>query len=76
MLKEYKKEAYDTVQELLSAANLEQGDILVAGCSTSEISAYKIGSHSSVEIGKAVFEGIYEAVKERGYIWQHSAVNI
>ena len=66
MLKEYKKEAYDTVQELLSAANLEQGDILVAGCSTSEISAYKIGSHSSVEIGKAVFEGIYEAVKEQG----------
>ena len=66
MLKEYKKEAYDTVQELLSAANLEEGDILVAGCSTSEISAYKIGSHSSVEIGKAVFEGIYEAVKEQG----------
>ena len=74
MLKEYKKEAYDTVQELLSAANLEQGDILVAGCSTSEISAYKIGSHSSVEIGKAVLEGILE--KEAAVAYGLECVNV
>ena len=53
MLKEYKKEAYDTVQELLSAANLEQGDILVAGCSTSEISAYKIGDRKSTRLNSS-----------------------
>lgn len=66
MLKEYKKEAYDAAQELLSAAKLNPGEILVAGCSTSEIAACKIGSHSSAEIGKAVFEGICEAAKEQG----------
>ncbi len=66
MLEKYKEEAARAAQELLKAAKLNPGEILVAGCSSSEIAAHKIGSYSSAEIGKAVFEGIYEITKKQG----------
>ena len=36
-LEEVKKEAADAVIELLTQAKLEEGDILVVGCSSSEV---------------------------------------
>ncbi len=62
----YREEAKAVVRELLEAANLEQGDLMVVGCSTSEITRHKIGSCSSEEIGKEVFEGIHEELKANG----------
>lgn len=61
-----KKEAKDVVYELLEQAKTEEGDILVVGCSSSEVAGEKIGTFSSVETAQAVFEGIYEATKEKG----------
>lgn len=52
--------------ELLEQAHLEKQDILVVGCSSSEIAAHRIGSYSSAEIGEAVFRTIQEITKERG----------
>lgn len=66
MLEEYKLEAAQAARELLAAAKLKKGDILVAGCSSSEITAHRIGSFSNAEIGIAVFEGIYEVAKAQG----------
>lgn len=66
MLEEYKLEAAQAARELLAAAKLKKGDILVAGCSSSEITAHRIGSFSNEEIGIAVFEGIYEVAKAQG----------
>jgi uncharacterized protein (TIGR01440 family) len=54
--------------ELLSAADAEAGDILVVGCSTSEIIGERIGSAPSEEAGGAVFEGVYPLLMEKG-IW-------
>ena len=34
------------------------------GCSTSEVAGERIGSFSSPELGQALFDGIYQAVKE------------
>lgn len=51
--------------ELLEQAHLEPQDILVVGCSSSEIAAHRIGSYSSVEIGEAVFRTIQEITKEQ-----------
>ena len=45
---------------------MEPEQILVVGCSSSEIASYRIGAHSSEEIGQAVFEVIYEETSARG----------
>ena len=49
--------------EFFEAAGMKRGQILVVGCSSSEIEAHRIGSYSSREIGQAVFEGIYLAAQ-------------
>lgn len=65
-LTQIKEEAGEVVSELLAQAKTEEGDILVVGCSSSEVAGEKIGTFSSVETAQAVFEGIYEAAKEKG----------
>ena len=65
-LEEVKKEAADAVIELLTQAKLEEGDILVVGCSSSEVVGERIGTFSSVETAEAVFDGIYEVTKQKG----------
>jgi len=54
------------VKELLEAAKLESGDILVVGCSSSEVQEQKIGSASSEIIGRCIFESIQSILKPRG----------
>jgi uncharacterized protein (TIGR01440 family) len=50
----------------LDAAKLEEGDIFVVGCSSSEIVGEHIGKGSSIEAAQAVFKGIYPVLRERG----------
>ncbi|MDK2894277.1 MAG: hypothetical protein PWQ98_402 [Moorella sp. (in: firmicutes)] len=47
--------------ELIEVAALKPGQILVAGCSTSEITGQRIGTASSLEIGQAVVAGLLQA---------------
>lgn len=61
-----REEAYAATKELIEAANLKSGDLLVVGCSTSEVSGARIGSSSKPELAQDLFDGIYEAVKEQG----------
>ena len=65
-LDEIKGQAQAILKELMDVAKLQPGDILVVGCSSSEITGYKIGSHSSEEVGKAVFEALHSALKGTG----------
>lgn len=65
-LTQVKGDAKQAALELLEQAKAEEGDILVVGCSSSEVAGEKIGTFSSVETAQAVFEGIYEAVQEKG----------
>lgn len=60
-----KEEAYSITLELIEKADLEEGDLLVVGCSTSEVGGERIGSASQPELADQVFLGIYEAVKEK-----------
>lgn len=53
-------------EELLDAANLKAGQILVVGCSSSEVAAHKIGSFSSAEVGQTIFQAIYECLQPKG----------
>lgn len=54
------------LKELIEKAKLRKGDLLVVGCSSSEIVGSEIGYGSSVEAAKAVFEGLYPTLKEKG----------
>ena len=66
MLSEIEEQARAAVTELLDTAHLQSGEIVVVGCSSSEICWKKIGSASSVETANAVFGAIYPVLKERG----------
>ena len=61
-----KQQTKSAVTELLSVAGLHKGDILVVGCSSSEIVGETIGHGSSIEAAEAVFEAIYPILKEQG----------
>lgn len=62
----FKNQAYAAAEEIIRIAGLKKGQILVVGCSTSEILGSRIGTDSSPETAKEVFEGIYEAAKKHG----------
>lgn len=66
MMIDYKMQAKAAAEELIAAAHLKKGDLMVVGCSTSEIISQKIGTDSAPEIGKAVAEGILEACRTAG----------
>lgn len=64
MYESIKAEAKASAEEIINVAGLKKGQILVIGCSTSEICGSKIGSNSNPEVAVATFEGIYEACNE------------
>ena len=59
------RQARAVIEELIDKAKLKSGDIVVIGCSTSEIIGDKIGTNSSPDTAKIVFEAIYDYVKEK-----------
>ncbi|MGN0243647.1 MAG: TIGR01440 family protein [Lachnospiraceae bacterium] len=68
MLNEIKTQTLSVVTELLEAAHLQKGDLLVVGCSSSEVASYSIGSHSSQEIGEAIFHTIHDELNQHGIL--------
>lgn len=66
MLNEIEGQARAAVTEFLDSVRLKPGNILVVGCSSSEICGKKIGSGSSEETANAVFGAIYPVLKEKG----------
>ena len=61
-----KNECINVIEELCQAAKLKKGDILVVGCSTSEVVGSKIGTNSDPDTAIEIFEGIYSVLKEKG----------
>lgn len=59
-------QAKQATNEVIKEAKLTTGDILVVGCSSSEIIGETIGQASSIDAAQAVFEGIYDALKANG----------
>ena len=64
-LDEVKKQTKSVFDELFEQAKLEEGDILVVGCSSSEIASHKIGSYSSAEVGEAVAQTLLDCCREK-----------
>lgn len=64
MLEEVRKQTENALRELISAAKLEEGDIVVIGCSSSEVLSEKIGTASSEEVGKVIFETAKKVLRQ------------
>ena len=60
------EQAASVAEELIAAAKMKEGQILVVGCSSSEIAAHTIGCYSSKEVGEAVFNALYKVTRKHG----------
>lgn len=65
-LEEIKVQTLSAVREVCEKSHLKSGDLLVIGCSTSEIGGGVIGKNSSADLGKAVFETVNEYLTGKG----------
>lgn len=54
------------IEELGEKAKLKAGNILVVGCSTSEVLGSKIGTNSNPETAKEIFEALHDYAKSSG----------
>lgn len=66
MLSNIKMQAKKAITELIEISGIKSGEILVIGCSSSEIMGGDIGKASSIDAAKAVFDGIYPILKQKG----------
>ena len=60
------KQAEHIIREFIEAAGLKKGQLLVIGCSSSEIAGVHIGKGGSLEVAQAVLQGIYPILQEKG----------
>lgn len=58
LIAEVEQEAARAAQELAEAAHLRRGQIVVVGCSTSEVVGHRVGSWSTPEAADAIFRGL------------------
>ena len=56
--------AAKALRGLLAAARLKPHDIVVVGCSTSEIMGERIGSASSADVAEAIMSGLLPIIRE------------
>ena len=59
-------EAKTAVSEIIELGNLKKGQILVVGCSTSEITGNKIGTQSVPEVAEQVVSTVLNVLNEKG----------
>lgn len=66
MYEELTRQASNVTEELVEKSKLKKGQILVVGCSTSEVCGDTIGTGSNLEAAEAVFSGIYSVTQKYG----------
>jgi uncharacterized protein (TIGR01440 family) len=65
-MEDIKNQVSAAISELLSVAKLRRGDILVVGCSSSEVVGAHIGKGSSAEAAEAILAGMMPVLTEQG----------
>lgn len=66
MYENIKDAAKIAFSELIDSAKLVKGNIIVVGCSTSEMIGDKIGTNSHIDAAQALFDGMYEEIISKG----------
>ena len=59
-------QAKAALEELCEKANLKPGNIVVVGCSTSEVTGAKIGTNSNPDTAGEIFQALHEVAKSKG----------
>lgn len=59
-------EGRNAIEELYETARLNRGDIVVIGCSTSEVLGSKVGTNSDPDTAKVLFQSIYDFLDRKG----------
>ena len=65
-LESIRQSIVNATEELCDTAKLAPGQILVVGCSTSEVCGSKIGTDSVPEVGRLLVDAILAVLKPRG----------
>ncbi len=65
-MEELKQQAAQVARQLIEVTRLQKGQLLVIGCSSSEIVGKRIGKGSSKEAAEAVWAGMYPILREAG----------
>lgn len=60
------EQTLSAVAELCEKAGLVSGNILVVGCSTSEVMGAKIGTNSDPDTAQEIFTALYDYTKSKG----------
>lgn len=76
MYEEIRKQAENVANEICDAGKLKKGQILVVGCSSSEVCGDKIGTNSNLQVAEAVLKEFIRSLRKEESILLHSAVNI
>ena len=66
MYEDLKEQAKKAAEQVLEMSGLKEGQIVVIGCSTSEIVGERMGTHSVPEVATAVFDEIYKVFSRKG----------
>jgi len=66
MHEEIEKAAREAMEELLGTAKVSKGQLVVIGCSSSEIMGEKIGKGSTPDAAQAVLNGVLPLLNENG----------
>jgi len=61
-----KQEAATLLAEVIELSKIKKGDLLVVGCSSSEVLGKRIGTGSSVEAAEAIYAGFAPLLEEHG----------
>lgn len=64
-MEDIKNEVKKACLEILEKSKAKSGDVFILGGSSSEILGYKIGSHSSGEVGEEVVKTLLEILNEK-----------
>ena len=59
-------QAREAMESLLSQAKCKPGDLVVVGCSSSEVFGSKIGTASSPEVAQAILDGLLPVLSQHG----------
>lgn len=65
-MSEIKEQCIAAAKELIEAADLKKGQIVIVGCSTSEVCGSKIGTDSRPEVAAEIADGILSVLNEHG----------
>ena len=66
ILQQIRSDAAAAAAQLMEAAALHKGQIVVIGCSSSEVVGHQVGSWSTPEVGQAIYDGLQSVFAPAG----------